>query len=132
MKISSNILAGIIGRQNLNFDKDGTRRFANRVVVSKRATLCRAGSVVRIPITIVDLSNGGVGFINSTQPASGDKIVLRVTDQTGVRLAIECIVRWCKTTGSGRCRVGAEFLTLVEDEEELQPSVVRSDAATEF
>ncbi len=120
MKISAEVLEGIIGRSDLNFDQDGTRRFSTRVPASKRGTLSRSGSTVQIPITIADLSTGGVGILFPTRMNSGEKFVLRTTGPTGTRLCVECVVRWCQENANGRHRVGAEFLTLVEDEVELQ------------
>ena len=120
MQISTDVFEGIIGHPNVNFDTDGTRRLSSRVAVSKRATLSPTGSTDRIPMTIVDVSVGGVGFIYSTPLTPGEEFILRVTGRSGNSLVVECTVRWCKTTCSGRCRIGAEFMRLIDEENELE------------
>jgi hypothetical protein len=127
MKLSTDILTRIIGRADVNFDQDGTRRFASRVSVTKRATVCRLGSKVPIPVTIVDLSIGGVGLLNITCPAPGDQFILNLCSQTGERISVQCVVRWAMEIANSRYRVGAEFVSLVDADDSQQPMGATSD-----
>jgi hypothetical protein len=118
MKISTNVFAGIIGHLGVGSEPYDTRRLAERFAVSKRATLSRRGSAVRIPLTIVNLSASGAGFMYLTPVISGSQFTLRVVGRTGDQLVIQCMAVWCKKTGSRRFRIGAEFLRLLDQSEE--------------
>jgi hypothetical protein len=82
--------------------------------LSKRETLCHRRSAVEIPITIVDVSSGGAGFIYSSPLVPGEQFVLRITGREGDGVVVECAVRWQMKTGSGRCRIGSEFIRVMD------------------
>ena len=126
MKISHDVLEGIIGHPVGSSDERGESRLSRRVAVSKRATVCHRGSAVEIPITILDVSSGGVGFIYSSPLCPGEQFVLRLTGRDGDGVVVECAVRWHMKTGSGRCRIGSEFIQVMDYDEQLQPSKVGS------
>jgi hypothetical protein len=121
MKISIDILSQIIGQSDPHFEPDGTRRSTNRIPINKRAALCRAGSKVRTPITLTDLGNAGIGFFYAARPANSERIVLHFADASNEPVAIDCMVCWTKDPVNGRCRVGVEFLSVLEKTPELQP-----------
>jgi PilZ domain-containing protein len=120
MTISTCVFTGIIGHPGIGYEHYDARRLAVRVAVSKRATLSRRGSNGRIPLTIVNVSTNGAGFMYLTPLTAGSQLTLRVTGRTGDHLTIQCIVVWCKKTGSGRFRIGAEFLRLLDQNEDPQ------------
>jgi PilZ domain-containing protein len=120
MKISTNVFAGIIGHPGVGYEHYDARQRAVRIAVSKRATLCQKG-LVRIPLTIVNFSSSGAGFMYLTPLLAGNQFILRATGRTGDHVTIQCIVVWYKKTGSGRFRIGAQFLRLLDQNEEPQP-----------
>jgi hypothetical protein len=122
MKISKDILEGIIGHSVITPDAQDQNRLSRRILVSKRATLAHAGSAVRIPITIVDVAAGGAGFIYLSPLVPGEQFILRVTGRDGNHLTAHCIVRWFMKTCTGRFRIGSEFIRRIDDMRELQPS----------
>jgi len=122
MQISAELVEGIIGQSNVSFDQGGTRRQSYRAPVCRQATLSQRGLMVRVPVTVVDISLGGIGFLHSTALGSGESYLVRIAGQNGDRLAVECVVRWCKPAGSDQYRIGAEFVKLIDDEEELEPA----------
>jgi hypothetical protein len=113
MMIAMDAFEGIVGHAVLVADDPGTNRFSPRVKVSKRARMSY-GSNVTVAVTIIDVSEGGVGFIFLSLLLPDEQFILRVTGRDGDRVGVHCLVRWCQRTGSGRFRIGAEFLRLID------------------
>jgi PilZ domain len=122
MRVSADVIEEIIGHRVGSLCEQGNNRRSCRIAVSKRATLTHIGSAIQIPITVVNVSAGGVGFIYSSPLVPGELFTLRITGQDGDGVTVECSVRWHMKTGSGRCRIGAEFIRLIDEETNLQPS----------
>jgi hypothetical protein len=121
MKISNDVFEGIIGHPTATADAKDKNRRTHRIAVSKRATFCHAGSAVRVPITIIDFSLGGVRFIHLSPLLPSEQFILHIAGRDGDQVTVHCLVRWCTKTSSGRFRVGSEFLRLIDNEEALQP-----------
>jgi hypothetical protein len=118
MNIANHVLEGIIGHSVVGPNDTGRNRQARRVAVSKRATLSHTGSAVHIPITIIDIAAGGVGFIYLSPLVPGERFILRVNRRNGQPIIAHCMVRWFMKTGNGKYRIGSEFLCLVDEKAE--------------
>jgi hypothetical protein len=116
MRISTYAFESIIGHSATAQNEPGRNRSSRRVAVSKRTTLAHAGSTQQVPVTIIDVSLGGSSFICLSPLVPDEQFILRITGRDGKRVTVHCLVRWCSRTGSGRFRIGAEFLNLEEDD----------------
>lgn len=117
MRLCGKLLQEIIGRADVHFDGNGSKRALGRLLVGESAMLFPIRDDLleeAVEVIVRDISAESVGIIGGVAMMPGAGLVICLPRQEGEAVPVQCVVERCTSQGNGEFVIAAEFIRMLE------------------